>query len=113
MPSQWTDVGLLQDIPNLVNNTLHQLLDVLNVHLQQGSGLVYRAILSLDINISKRTFGKSTAAQDMVQLSESNFGHNMEFDLSSLCKRKFRHRKNTILDIKASHFFKNTIFLKK
>ena len=90
-------MGLLQQIPDLVNNTLHQLLDVLNVHLQQGSGLVYRAILSLDINISKKITGAT--AQDAVNLM-NNFGHNTEFDLTHLYKRKFKNRKNIILDIK-------------
>ena len=51
--SEWNEANLFQPIEPVVNNTLHQLLDKMTCHLQQGSGLVFRALLHLDINITK------------------------------------------------------------
>ena len=74
-----------------MNNTLHQLLDTMNQEMSQGSGLVFRAILTLDINISKIKLTESDVAISVSkacddsptgQVSQSKFGHSFDFDLN-------------------------------
>lgn len=109
--SSWTELSLFDKVEPAVNNTLHQLLDCMEQELQQGSGLVFRAILTLDINISKMRLTESDVAKSVskacddslaAQVSHSNFGHNFNFDLSQFYTRKFKDKTNTILDIKNS-----------
>ena len=104
-------MALFDPVEPAVNNTLHHLLDRIEQELQQGLGLVFRAILSLDINISKMILTKSDTAKNISkvcdnvptkQLTNSTFGHNFEFDLSHFYRRKFKDKTNTILDIKNS-----------
>ena len=110
--SSWSEVNLFDKVEHKVNNTLHHLLDRMVQELQQGSGLVFRAILTLDINISKINIGASHTAKKISklcdndipsQLSNSAFGHNLEFNLSHFYKRKMKDKMNTILDIKNSN----------
>ena len=110
--SSWFEIELFDEVKHKVNNTIHQLLDRMDQELQQGSGLVFRAILTLDINISKINIGASHSAKKISklcdtdiasQLSNSTFGHNLEFNLSHFYKRKFKDKMNTILDIKNSN----------
>ena len=110
--SSWSEIELFDEVEHKVNNTIHQLLDRMDQELQQGSGLVFRAILTLDINISKINIGASHSAKKISklcdtditsQLSNSTFGHNLEFNLSHFYKRKFKDKMNTILDIKNSN----------
>ena len=109
--SSWSAVGLFESVEPVVNDTLHELLDKMTCHLQQGSGLVFRAIVHLDINISKLKSHPCESAQNIsqacdsspsTQITQSKFGHNYEYDLSLFYKKKFRDRTNTILDIKNS-----------
>ena len=117
--SSWTELGPLDNVESAVNNTLHQLLDTMRQEMSEGSGFVFRAILTLDLNISKIKLGESDAAKSVSnscdespssQISCSKFGHNFEFDLSQIYNRKKKHRKckdgttysNAILDIKMS-----------
>ena len=117
--SSWTELGPLDNVESAVNNTLHQLLDTMRQEMSEGSGFVFRAILTLDLNISKIKLGESAAAKSVSkscdespssQISCSKFGHNFEFDLSQIYNRKKKHRKckdgttysNAILDIKMS-----------
>ena len=110
--SSWTECHMMDDVEPLVNDNLHQLLDRMVQELQQGSGLVFRAILYFDVNISKCIVGdKSSVAKNVSdqcdmdpvsQLKNGNFGHNFEFDLSRFYKKKFKNKMNTIMDIKNS-----------
>ena len=79
-------------------------------HLEVGSGFVYRAILNLDINISKTDLdSKSEVANrtsqmcsgtPMDQITRSKFGHNFEFDLSPFMRKHFKKKTNFVLDVK-------------
>ena len=79
-------------------------------HLEVGSGFVYRAILNLDINISKTDLdSKSEVAErtsqmcsgtPMDQITRSKFGHNFEFDLSPFMRKHFKKKTNFVLDVK-------------
>ena len=110
MASSWTEVGGFTDIKNAVNGTLHHLLDRMSNHLEVGSGFVYRAILNLDINISKTDLdSKSEVAQKTSQMcsgsptdqiTRSKFGHNFEFDLSPFMRKQFKNKTNIVLDVK-------------
>ena len=103
---------MMDKVEHKVNDTLHQLFDTMTKELQQGSGLVFRAILWLDINISKCNPNESDVAKDVneqcdqdptTQLENSNFGHNYDFELSRFYQRKLKHKTNTILDVKNSN----------
>ena len=71
-------------------------------HLEVGSGFVYRAILNLDINISKTDLdSKSEVAKKTSQMcsstptdqiTRSKFGHNFEFDLSPFMRKHFKKK---------------------
>ena len=82
--------------------------------MSQGSGLVFRAILTLDINISKIKLTESDVAISVSkacddsptgQVSQSKFGHSFDFDLNHFYIRRNKDdiKKNTILDIKMSN----------
>ena len=103
---------MTDEIEPKINDTLHQLLDTMTKELQQGSGFVFRAILFFDVNVSKCSPTESDAAkavnepdyQDPIsQLENTNFGHNLDFDLSPFYQRKFKNKSNTILDVKGSN----------
>ena len=116
--SSWTEVAAFNEVEPAVNNTLHHLLDRMSCELQQGSGFVFRAILTLDINIStaRLSSGSDAAKQTSKacdtsltdQISQSTYGHRFEFDLSPFYRRKFRDKENTLLDVKNS---KNRCFI--
>ena len=103
--SSWTEVAAFNQVEPAVNNTLHHLLDRMTCELQQGSGFVFRAILTLDINITTTRLGSGSDAAKMVsqacdrsptaQISQSTYGHPFEFDLTPWYKRKFRDKENT------------------
>ena len=102
---------MMEEVEPKVNDTLHQLLDRMVQELQQGSGLVFRAILWLDVNVIQLNPPKSSIAKNVSeqcehdptsQLKNSNFGHNFDFDLSHFYKRKFKDKSNTIMDIRNS-----------
>ena len=110
--SSWREVHMTDEIEPKINDTLHQLLDTMTKELQQGSGFVFRAILFFDVNVSKCSTNESVAAkavnepdyQDPTsQLENSNFGHNLDFDLSPFYQRKFKNKSNTVLDVKGSN----------
>lgn len=117
--SSWTELGPLDNVESAVNNTLHQLLDTMRQEMSQGSGFVFRAILTLDINISRIKLSESDAAKNVSkkcddspssQISCSKFGHNFDFDLSQFYNRKHKRKNkdgkrdiNTVLDIKMSN----------
>ena len=107
--SSWSEVHMLDEVEPKVNDTLHHLLDRMVQELQQGSGLVFRAILWLDVNIVQLKPGESSIAKSVSeqcdhdptsQLENSSFGHNFNFDLSHFYKKKFKDRANTILNMK-------------
>ena len=108
--SSWTEIGTFNEVKHAVNGTLHHLLDRMSNHLEVGSGFVYRAILNLDINISKTNLdSKSEIAQNTSQMcsgsptdqiTRSKFGHNLEFDLSPFMRKRYKTKTNTVLDVK-------------
>ena len=109
--SSWSPVAFFDSIEPHVNNTLHELLDKMTCHLQQGSGLVFRAMLHLDINISRlkqkscestKNISRACDSSPADQITQSKFGHSYEYDLSHFYKKKYRNKTNTILDIKNS-----------
>ena len=110
--SSWTEIAAFNQVEPAVNNTLHHLLDRMSCELQQGSGFVFRAILTLDINITTTNLDSGSDAAKRTsqacdssltdQISQSTYGHGFEFDLSPWYKRKFRDKENTLLDVKNS-----------
>ena len=62
--SSWTTVGTFDEVAPAINGTLQSLLDRMDSELEQGSGLVFRALLTLDINLSSVNLNsKSDAAK--------------------------------------------------
>ena len=119
--SSWTTVGTFDEVAPAINGTLQSLLDHMDSELEQGSRLVFRALLTLDINLSSVNLNsKSDAAKKtseacnsspLDQITQSTFGHNFEFDLSPFYRRKTKENKEKTATINVSFLPLQPLFI--
>ena len=108
MASSWIDVNYGDNVEERLNDGITQVMEAYRQLNMNSSGLTFRSMLQLDIQIS------SLARQDNYNMKNyelfekskiSKFGHNFDIDMTHLNLKMFKgtkSRKNSILDIKGS-----------
>ena len=114
-PSSWKKIEITSNVAESAEDLMHEIMDNIETYLTHGSGLVFRSMVSLDINISAINHPlsqglKESRSRDTDKVHEQNvsekdvsknvtFGHNFEIDISHLFKIR-KKSSDVILDVK-------------